>query len=545
MKTFTKIMSVLIVGIILVLAFASCNGNTQQTTTENDATETTSEGTTKGTDTTEVQTTVETTEETTTEETTTEETTTEETTTAEEHQAVQEFDMDNVVLAFGLTSDIHISGSGDAASTKFATALTQLKKKARELGVELDAIVSTGDISNNGTKDQYTILKSIYETNMGKETPFVFALGNHDQYQPLSNAYDIFNTEQYTGTMVDDSLIKYGNVHYVVNGIHFVAICPNTYSSGDYSCPFTTKTKNWLDETLAEITTNDPGAPVFVLVHCMIYDTAYGSTLEVSTQCCWYTTELTDILSQYPQVIALSGHLHFTVNDERTIMQTDFTSIGCGSTSYMAVMNGGYENMSSATVMNDAQQVSDGHLFLVDAKGNVKVIRMDFSNKSETKEPWIIPAPEANKSHLNFYRKDRKYNDNPAPVFGTTDVIYIDNVAKNNNGYLPKFCWHSATDDDMVFLYEVSIMNTSGVVIQKWKFLSDYYRVTDAKDMKDEYSVQNRIAGGRLSFDTEYTIRIIAFDCWENASDPAVMKFTCTPEGELTITYSSFTITEQ
>ena len=542
MKTITKIMSLLIVGIILVLAFASCNGNTQQTTTEKDKTETTSEVTTKEADTTEAQTTVETTEETTTEQTTTEETTTVEET---EHQAVQEFDMNDVVLAFGLTSDIHINNSGDAASSKFATALVQLKKKAKELGVELDAIVSTGDITNSGTIDQYKILKSIYESNMGKATPFVFVLGNHDQYQPLSNAYDIFNTEQYTGTMVDDSLIKYGNVHYVLNGIHFVAICPNTYSSGNYSCPFTSKTKNWLDETLETITTEDPGAPVFVLVHPMIYDTAYGSTLEVSTQCCWYTTELTDILSQYPQVIALSGHLHFTVNDERCIMQTDFTTIGCGSTSYMAVMNGGYENMSSATVMNDAQQVSDGYLFLVDSKGNVKVVRMDFSNKSETKEPWIIPAPEANKSHLNFYRTDRKYNDNPAPVFGTENVIYIDNVAKNASGYLPKFCWQSATDDDMVFLYEVSIMNESGVVIQKWKFLSDYYRVTDAKDMKTEYSVQNRIAGGRLSFDTEYTIRIIAFDCWENASDPAVMKFTGNSDGEITITYTSFKVTEQ
>ena len=341
---------------------------------------------------------------------------------------------------------------------------------------------------------------------------------------------------------------QYGDVHYVVNGVHIISVCPNTYSSSNFSCVFTPKTKNWLDETLKQITEEDPNAPVFVLLHCMIYDTAYGSTLEVYTSCCWYTKDLTDLLAQYPHVITLSGHLHFTVNDERSIMQNNFTSIGCGSTCYMAVMNGGYQGMSSVTVMADANDISNGLLFMVDSKGAVKVVRMDFSNKSETKEPWIIPAPEENKSHLNFYRADRKEKDNTAPVFGDKNIIYFDDVVSNSKGYLPKIFWKAATDDDMVFLYEVTVTDENGKQLDQWKVLADYYRVIDAKDMKKEYSLQNRIGNGRLSYEVGYKITVVAYDCWMNASAPAYIEFEGTDvDGETVITVksSSFTIEEK
>ena len=533
MKKTTRLIAFVLFFAFVMLTIASCANGKQVTTTETSKTETTA-----------VDTTV-TEEITTTEETTTEETTTEEETTTDNH-AVQEFDMNDVVLSFGLVSDVHIGDEGRKASIKFQSALNQLQNKADELGVNLDAIVSTGDLTNNGTTEQYNTFKSLYEKIMGTDVPFVFCLGNHDAYTPLSTAYNVFTTDTYRKTVVDSELQQYGDVHYVVNGIHFVSVCGASYSSSNFSVVFSPKTKTWLDDTLKQITEEDPDAPVFVLLHCMIYDTAYGSTLDVYTSCCWYTKELTDILSQYPQVITLSGHLHFTVNDERSIMQSNFTSIGCGSTCYMAVMNGGYQNMTSVTVMADANDISNGLLFLVDSKGAVRVVRMDFSNKSSVKEDWIIPAPAEDKSHLNFYRADRKDNDNTAPVFNDSNLIVLDDVVSNSKGYLPAFYWKAATDDDMVFLYEVSVSDSTGKVLDKWKVLSDYYRVIDAKDMKKEYKIQNRINGGRLSYEEEYTVTVVAYDCWENASKPVTLKFkgslNADSEAEITIVSSSFVI---
>ena len=115
-------------------------------------------------------------------------------------------------------------------------------------------------------------------------------------------------------------------------------------------------TKTWLDETLAEITEENPDQFVFVLTHPMIEGTVYGSDLGTY----WATSDITDILSKYPQVVTFGGHLHFPLNDPRSIMQTTFTSLGCGSVRYMAIENGGYEDMASATTMNDKDEFSQG-----------------------------------------------------------------------------------------------------------------------------------------------------------------------------------------
>ena len=56
------------------------------------------------------------------------------------------------------------------------------------------------------------------------------------------------------------------------------------------------------------------------------------------------------ILEKYPQAIAFGGHLHFPLNDPRSIWQASFTSFGCGSTRYMAIENGKYEGMTIAEV---------------------------------------------------------------------------------------------------------------------------------------------------------------------------------------------------
>ena len=64
--------------------------------------------------------------------------------------------------------------------------------------------------------------------------------------------------------------------------------------------------------------------------------------------------------------------------------------------------------------------------------------------------------------------------------------------------------------------------------------------------MKKEYKLQNRINGGRLSYEEEYTVTVVAYDCWENASTPVTLKFkgilNADSEAEITIVSSSFEI---
>ena len=97
---------------------------------------------------------------------------------------------------------------------------------------------------------------------------------------------------------------------------------------------------------VAVVWTN-PNQYVIVLTHPMIYDTVYGSLLQDTYTALgdyWSTKALSSILVGYPQAVTFGGHLHFPLNDPRSIWQGDFTALGCASTSYMAIDNGGYED---------------------------------------------------------------------------------------------------------------------------------------------------------------------------------------------------------
>lgn len=141
------------------------------------------------------------------------------------------------------------------------------------------------------------------------------------------------------------------------------------YYGGEENCLFSEDTLAWLEETLAEIDAEDPDKPIFVIVHPMVGGTVYGSD-EPNTEewggLAWYTTQLTDILKQYPQVITFSGHTHTMINDEKSIMQTDFTSVGCGSVYYMAA-DASYAPLSSggnaAAIVGTKELIREDRLF--------------------------------------------------------------------------------------------------------------------------------------------------------------------------------------
>ena len=133
----------------------------------------------------------------------------------------------------------------------------------------------------------------------------------------------------------------------------------------------------WLDSTLSEITSKRPGRYVIVITHPMLYDTVYGSLLgeaegiwKSSLPGYWATREIPEILSKYPQVVAFGGHLHFPLNDPRSIWQGSFTALGCASVRYMALEAGGYEDMAGQTVMKDKDEFSQGNLIPCPAVGD-------------------------------------------------------------------------------------------------------------------------------------------------------------------------------
>ena len=249
----------------------------------------------------------------------------------------------------------------------------------------------------------------------------------------------------------------------------------------------------------------------------MIYDTVYGSLLgpewvSGTLKDQWYTAALTPTLKKYPQVITFGGHLHFPINDPRSIWQGDFTALGCGSTRYMAIEDGGYENMSSATVMKDAADISSGLLLQFDESGNARITKMFFSQNTAFGYPWEISHPSADKSHLKTYNHETLKQSNKAPVLKTLQVN------KNGNSYVAVF---DAADDDEFVHHYIMTLKKSGEVISVKRILSDFYRNAKPSGMKTGWEQ----SFGQLD-PGNYELTLIAEDSWGKQSEPLVKSFS-------------------
>ena len=422
------------------------------------------------------------------------------------------FDENDIVLSLGAISDVHI-GNGYGSEAKFTSALNQLKMRAAEHDANgLDAILIVGDLVNTTNTGQISTLKTLYEQVFNPvNVPMIYTIGNHDMNPGCNwsintvtqNAVfrDILGDNYFLTDQDQTSRVNFECRDCVVGDYHILCITPN----GPNPVVYDAQALTWLNSRLKAITEADPDRYVLLLTHPMIYHTVYGS--ELGTY--WYTSSLTPILEGYPQVVTFGGHLHFPLNDPRSIWQGAFTSLGCGSTSYMAFEGGAYENKKSATVLNDAGEFSEGLLVQFDRSGNARFTRMDFYRSAAIGKPWIIDAPKGDKSHLATYDHVALAAANKAPVLST--VSY-------DNGVVT---FAAGTDDEFVHHYDITIKNAGGTTVATKKIMSDFYRAPQTSMMKDSYSVSFDSLG-----DGNYTVSVVGTDSWGAESEAVSKAFT-------------------
>ncbi len=442
------------------------------------------------------------------------------------------FDTNNVVLKFAAISDTHIQWKDGVSSKKLLSALEQLKERA---GGKLDALLIAGDITDYGTHDQVVELKRIIESSKIdlSKTRAVWAIGNHDYYNhqlqnaPWNGGYlfrDVFGDDVYQGAT--DEEIKAGDYHTVVKGYDFITIYCARYDGG---VKYTESDINWLKEQLAKAAAERPGKPIFVTSHPNITGTNLGS----NEGNYWNGRDLYDVLKYYPQVIFFCGHLHFPEQDERSIWQGDFTTIGLGSTFYCSNHPTDDDNsnkfidIKSGFETSDAQKTSQGSFVEVDKYGNVKITRLDFANHEVIKQPWLIPAPKKDKSNLLYYtpKREAEIFGNSAPVFPKgASVKEVLKNPKYNQKYTIQFT--QAKDKDMVYCYQISFIDeVTGKVIKTISTLSDFYlhAKTDEMDsvlIKTIYYADTLLKPFSLSYKNDYVIRVVALNCFGKKSKP-------------------------
>ena len=442
------------------------------------------------------------------------------------------FDESKIALSLAAISDVHIEGSSDAYANKFTSALNQLKVKAAESDANgIDGVMVVGDLIQRAEITMAQNFKALYEDVFKPtEVPMIYTIGNHDMnpkydWTPSTVAQSVAmaNTfgDEYFKTDIDNTMRNnYEARHCVIGGYHILAVTPN----GDQPITYSPNVITWLDQQLDAITKTDPNRYVIVLTHPMIYNTIYGSLLGedggVWTSTLpnyWVTRVLTGVLEKYPQVVSFHGHLHFPINDPRSLWQGKWTALGCGSTRYMAIEPAGWEGISSTpTVMNDANNFSQGYLVQFDVNGNMRIVKMDFFNNGTIGEPYVMQYPDAAGANLAKYNNVTRKAANQAPTMSTIEAKDV----KDNEAASVTFA--AGKDDEFVHHYVITLSKGGNVVATK-KILADFYLHPNTSEMKSSWTY----GFGTLSESGQYTVSVVAVDSWDAESAPVSATFNC------------------
>ena len=422
------------------------------------------------------------------------------------------FDEKNIVLTAATITDPHIGYSGN--DNKLKNTLSVLTNWAGETGI--DMFISAGDNTQNGIKDEADYFMDILSAHYDlTKIPLVVAHGNHDVYWTdciqRAGFYDAYNAKGMYAFDKDLESAKLGNRHVEINGYHFLTVDIEKY--GDNYNTLSDATEAWLQDKLATLSVENEGEPIFVISHSPAMNTVYGSILADAeygniatddTTAIWgASVELDNILKDYPQVINISGHTHYAVNHDLAIMQTTYTSFTPGGAADLAANKDTEETVKGS--MPDARTHSQGTLLQIDANNNVRITRIDIVKNQEIREAWIIPAPQADNSHLEPYSY-RRAETNTAPVFPADEAF---NVTVEGTSIV-KITYPIATDDDMVYSYRLSLKDDKGTVLASATTLAPWIEYPNLSDIPE--TLNYTFSG--VNIEKSCVVEIAAIDCW-------------------------------
>lgn len=453
------------------------------------------------------------------------------------------FDEDNVALSFGAISDTHLDNATQTPTNLLRNTIDYLEELNGNK--PLETLLIGGDLVENtyqeavGVYTDFQVFADfIHERLDPEETSIFYTMGNHD-IDPTqtkgsdcdnvpSNYYQILTANGHEGYFrhdvnkddyVTNPASVNGNRHAVVNGYHFISISPKYFWTPANA--FTEETIDWLKETLNAIVEEDATKPIFVTSHSAINNSVRLSSNEENVY-----SDIESILNNYPQVIYMGGHIHNIITDEYSIEQRGFTMMDLGSTKYTSTFNTMYDknykwaNKGGQLYDNNIGTIliSSGCYVQVDVHGNVKYTRFlvneDESLKGTVAEPWIISAPQEDKSHLLRYNDNYRISKNTAPQFKENASIYISSYLKNDKNNA-RIVVSAAEDDQYVEYYQISLKTVFGKTIYSKNLQNFYYKYVIGNPMPEEHIFDfGEVPSG------EYVIEVRAGDVWHALSEP-------------------------
>ena len=337
--------------------------------------------------------------------------------------------MGQAKLKIGVLSDVHIRHADQTGTLENAL------KYFRDRGA--DGVLIAGDIADAGLSRQLTWVAQTWERVFpkdkapdGRHVEKLFIYGNHDmEGHNYGNLEDIVSKDKLEQLRKSEALAndragywkkifkeKFAPIYIKdVKGYKFIGAHWHDWKNIPGLEAFFTAHQKEL--------TGDK--PFFYFQHPHPRNTCSG-------EWAWGMDDgsSTELFTHYPNCIVFSGHSHTILNDDRTIWQGGFTSVGTSSLSYTYALGGREntyvdgENVQMPSQMPVVNQ-TDGKqgMFMTVYDKYITLERREFVYNESLGNDWIIPLPFADgPATLSFeYRADRA----KAPEFPADSKVTV------------------------------------------------------------------------------------------------------------------------
>ena len=192
----------------------------------------------------------------------------------------------------------------------------------------------------------------------------------------------------------------------------------------------------------------DPDRPLFYVQHAHPNGTCFGD----SNRGMWDVDmkgQVVRALSKFPKAVALSGHTHNSVADDRSVWQGAFTSVNCGCTWGAGLVYYGYDNALASFFSSYKNQRMDSLVPLENAgrcclafdvyADHLTVHRWCVQTDEPLGEDWIIPLPAMPGGPFDFAEAARRHRrDDAVPRFPADASVRVELCATPPKNVGPK-----------------------------------------------------------------------------------------------------------
>ncbi len=242
-------------------------------------------------------------------------------------------DESEALATFVVVSDTHLTLDYEP----YVDRVQNMFQDIAQFAPNNDAIIVNGDITNNGTKEQYDKFAELAEASgFSYPNDFVLVIGNHDQYdstegaQAVSNLTDLFREQI---GLTDQPHPYYDRT---IGGVHLIILGPDSFPDDNWAhFGISDEEVTWMDNMLdADL---DKGQLSLVFMHEPLYKTVrntepgdFGHEWSLSDE---DNDNLHDCLRKHPNVIFFSGHTH-ALPDTVQLEGDEPLYVGTGSIAY-------------------------------------------------------------------------------------------------------------------------------------------------------------------------------------------------------------------